>query len=541
VQLGEDRPLDRDRHGLDGLGATHPMDDERAAEFLGPLVRGRQPAEHQHFPGVRHGRYLTPMVIALDVGTSSARASVYDAQGRAVSGRFHRVTYTPRATPDGGVEHDAARLLEAVVECIDRVLAGAHPGEVQGVGVTTFWHGLLGFDARDRPVTPVYTWADTRSTEDALLVRDALDESSLHARTGCHLHASYWPAKLRWLARARPEVVRDVSRWGSIGEHLALSLFGQATTSVSMASGTGLLDQDAVRWDAEALAIAGIDESQVFPLADQASAQRGLLPRWAKRWAPLRGVGWFPAIGDGAASNVGSDCTDPSRIALNVGTSAALRLITGDPAPPPRGLWRYRVDRRRAMVGGATSEGGNVWAWCRRVLRLPTGDAELEAALAMLPAAGHGLSVLPHLAGERAPGWRGDRRGVIAGLRLATTPVEILRAALEAVALRLTIVHDLLAPRADPGYAIIASGGGLTGSRVFTQIIADAFGRPVTWSPEAEATSRGAALLALEALGTLPDLGSARAELGETFTPDPARHATYREALARQLCLDQGV
>src|SRR5205823_6328278 len=142
---------------------------------------------------------------------------------------------------------------------------------------------------------------------------------------------------------------------------------------------------------------------------------------------------------------------------------------------PPRGLWRYRLDRRRALLGGATSEGGNVYAWCRQVLKLP-GDAEVEAALAALPAAGHGLTVLPHWAGERAPGWRGDRVGVIAGLRLDTTALEITRAALEAVALRLALVYDLLAPCAAPAHTIVASGGALARSRVWTQITADALG-----------------------------------------------------------------
>jgi hypothetical protein len=79
-------------------------------------------------------------VLALDVGTSSARAALYDAAGTAVSGRFQRVAYEPRLTRDGGVEHDAARLLEAVAACLDAVLAGpGHPG-IQAVGIDTFWH-----------------------------------------------------------------------------------------------------------------------------------------------------------------------------------------------------------------------------------------------------------------------------------------------------------------------------------------------------------------------------------------------------------------
>lgn len=137
------------------------------------------------------------MVIALDVGTSSARAALYDESGRPVPGRSHQVQYAPLVTPDGGVEHDAMRLLDAVAACLDGVHPNRPPAETRGVGVTTFWHGLLGFDASGRPITPVYTWADTRSTAEAQLLRAALDDDALHARTGCHLHSSYWPAKLR--------------------------------------------------------------------------------------------------------------------------------------------------------------------------------------------------------------------------------------------------------------------------------------------------------------------------------------------------------
>jgi gluconokinase len=192
------------------------------------------------------------------------------------------------------------------------------------------------------------------------------------------------------------------------------------------------------------------------------------------------------------------------------------------------------------MVGGATSEGGNVYAWCRDVLRLPADDDALEAALARRSPDGHGLTVLPFLAGERAPGWRGHRRAVLAGLSLDTGPLDIVRAALEAVALRLALVYDLLAPHAAHDHGIVASGGAAR-SRAWSRILADALGRPVTLSREPEATSRGAALLALEALGVLPDLAVARAPLGDTVEPDPAAHARYRGALERQQRLDQRV
>jgi gluconokinase len=470
------------------------------------------------------------MVLALDVGTSSVRASLRDAEGRLVHGVAHQVACEPVVTAGGGVEHDPHRLLEALAACVDAVHASPHAGRIEGVGVAAFWHGLLGFDGADRPITPLYTWADTRSAGDAELMRSALDEAALHARTGCHLHASYWPAKLRWLARERPDPTRRVARWGSFGEQLEQTLFGQAGTSLSMASGTGLLDQEALDWDPEALAAAGLPEPQFFPLRDRDEPRRGLREPWASRWPRLRRVPWFPAVGDGAASNIGSGCADPARIALNVGTSAALRVVTSGPPRPPRGLWRYRLDRRLALVGGATSEGGNVYAWCLRVLRL--GNSA-ETALVDLAPDAHGLTVLPFLAGERSPGWRGDRRAAIAGLGLDTTPLDILQAALESVALRLALVYDRLAPCASVEHTIVASGRALVESPAWAQIVADALGRPILHTREAEATSRGVALLTAQALGRRTDLAGG-VPPGATLQPDAARHARYREALARQ-------
>jgi len=476
------------------------------------------------------------MIVALDVGTSSVRAALHDDAGGAVPGRFHRVACRPTVTRDGGVEHDPGALLDAAAACIDRVLAGPGLPDVAAVSVATFWHGLLGLDAGGRPVTPVFMWGDTRCAADAALLRRALDEPALHARTGCHVHTSYWPAKLRWLARERPDLVARVARWGSFGEHLELTLFGEAATTVSMASGTGLLDQETMTWDPAALAAADVDATRLFPLCDRRDGRAGLRPAWARRWPALRGRPWFPAVGDGAASNVGSGCAVPARLALNVGTSTALRMVTPAPGAPPRGLWRYRLDRELSLLGGALSEGGNVYAWCRDVLRLPD-EAALEATLAARAPDDHGLTVLPFVAGERAPGWRGERRAAIVGIGLDTRAVDIVAAAIEAVALRVALVYDLLRPRAPAGHVIVASGGAVGRSRAWARAIADALGRPLTVADDEEATGRGAAWLALEALGRRR-LDALPAPRGEIIEPDAARHARYRDALQRQGRLD---
>ena len=140
----------------------------------------------------------------------------------------------------------------------------------------------------------------------------------------------------------------------------------------------------------------------------------------------------------------------------------------------------------------------------------------------------HGLTFLPLLAGERGPGWADLANGTVAGLSMSTKPVEILRAAMEAVAFRFAIIAEMLETASPGEKEVIASGGGLLHSPTWTRIMADTLGKPVTLSGVKEASSRGAALLALEALGG-PEIEDAEAPLGETFDPDPERHEIYRK------------
>jgi len=159
---------------------------------------------------------------------------------------------------------------------------------------------------------------------------------------------------------------------------------------------------------------------------------------------------------------------------------------------------------------------------------------DLEKALAAAEPDFHGLTVLPFLAGERAPGWAGQARAAIQGLSLATTPLEIMRAAMESVAYRLFLVFELLRPLVPGEPQVVASGGALLGSPAWLQIVTDVLGRAVSVCGVAEATSRGAALLALEALGAIKNLEEVPHFILPGCEPVPQRHARYRLAIERQ-------
>ena len=484
-----------------------------------------------------------PAVFAIDVGSSSVRAALFDARGREVVGASAQIVRDFRTGADGSAEESPAALLADAERAVDAahakvVAAGV---EVGAVAVSCFWHSLLGVSGGTQPVaeTPLYGWADTRAVEQVAWLRERFDERAAHARTGCPFHTAYWPAKLLWLKDARPEIFSRVARWMSFGEFAIERWCGAraAASSVSMASGAGLFDVRRLAWDEELLEGLGLSGGRLPPVAadDHAFA---LTTDYAARWPALRSAPVFAPVGDGAANNVGAGCVGRGRVALMVGTSAAMRVMyEGEPpANLPPALWCYRADSRRVLVGGALSDGGGLHEWMRETLRLSSEAAETEAELAAIKPDSHGLTVLPYWAGERSTNWDARARGAITGLRASTRPVEILRAAMEAVALRLAAVADALDEFA-PGAEVHASGGALRQSRVWTQIVADCLGREVRRSRAREASCRGAALLALERLGALKGLTDAPAPTYELFAPDMEAHARYREALARQQSL----
>ncbi|HVF85838.1 MAG TPA: FGGY family carbohydrate kinase, partial [Abditibacteriaceae bacterium] len=190
-------------------------------------------------------------VLALDVGTSSTRAILFDAQGDKI-GAAGQIEYSQSTTFDGGVETDADALLEHTAQCIDALLKTTNARPV-AVACSCFWHSLMAVDEHDRPLTPLFSWADNRAAPWIPALRATLDEEQTHARTGCVFHTSYWPAKLLWLHHTRPELfsssTRSRTRWIGFGEYLALKLCGQSLSSLSMASGTGVFNQNNCDWD----------------------------------------------------------------------------------------------------------------------------------------------------------------------------------------------------------------------------------------------------------------------------------------------------
>ncbi|MEU4480213.1 FGGY family carbohydrate kinase [Micromonospora sp. NPDC023966] len=435
-------------------------------------------------------------ILALDLGTSSVRGLVLDGDAVPRPGALARRKLHLAAGDDGSGTLDGPRYLACLVECLDELAAGGHLRDVELVATSAQWHSVLPLGADGAPLGPVLTWLDTRPEAVADLTGPA-DPDAFHERTGAWWHRCYWTMRLPWL---REHCGSPVARFSGLVEYVLGVLLDEAPMSVSMASGTGLLDLRRLEWDAEACELAGVRPEELPALAPQRWRGR-LRVEYAQRWPQLADARWAAPVGDGAASNVGSGCVDSSRASVTVGTSAAVRLVQAVPAGADlphlsEQLWRYRVDHEYVVTGAAYSSGGNLFAWASRELRLPPG-AELEAALAR---AGTKLTVRanPRLGGDRPPGVAPSGSGKLWGLSFGTTAVDIL-AGLMTELCRL-VADDLALVEADVGERteVVLGGGAMAASTWWRRAFADALApRTVCYQRNPEIGATGAALVAL--------------------------------------------
>jgi gluconokinase len=313
--------------------------------------------------------------------------------------------------------------------------------------------------------------------------------------------------------------------------------FAELKTSLSMASGTGLFDLNHSYWNEMALSVAGIHARNLPEVSDM--PYQGLQADYAARWPKLKEIPWFPAVGDGACSNIGSGCHTGDSLALMLGTSGSMRVLweSGRPEITDTGLWCFRLDEKRFAGGMALSEGGASATWARKLITDACHDIDEE--IAAMPPDAHGLTVLPFFLGARSPDWIDGRTACIAGITAATTPLEIYRATLESVGLRFALLKKRL-DRAWPRKRhIVATGAGFLRSPTWGRIVADCLCQEIRISGIDEGSLRGAALLAWERLG-IPLAGFAH-PIERVISPDSGAHAVYAQAVERQEILERSL
>jgi glycerol kinase len=477
---------------------------------------------------------MTRYVGAIDQGTTSSRFIVFDRAGNAVASaqREHRQIYPH----PGWVEHDPIELRDNTLAVIEQALreAGLAPRDLAAVGITNQRETTLLWDrATGQPVHNALVWQDTRT--DALVADYALDggQDRFRAQTGLPL-ASYFSAlKLRWLLDNVPDARRRAETgdlaFGTVDTWLLWHLTGEHITDVTNASRTQLMDLTTLQWDAGLLRAFEIPRA-VLPRIVPSSAV------YAEARAPLSGVPVAGILGDQQAALLGQACCEPGEAKNTYGTGCFLLMHTGTtPRQSQHGLittvaGKFGDAPACYALEGSIAVTGALVQWLRDNLGLIRASADVEALAASVPDNGD-VYFVPAFSGLYAPYWRGDARGVIAGLTRYASAGHIARAALEASAYQTLDVVRAMEQDSGIGISTLRVDGGMVANELLMQFQADMLNVPVVRPRTLETTALGAAYAAGLAVGYWRGFDDLRANWAVTRTWTPAMPEERREAL----------
>ncbi len=489
-------------------------------------------------------------VLAIDQGTTSSRAILFDAQlkPRAMAQR----EFTQHFPDSGWVEHDPQDLWQSTLatcrEALER--AGVAAGELAAIGITNqrettvVWEAVTG-----QPIHRAIVWQDRRTAGICAALREAGHEEMISERTGLLLDPYFSATKVKWIldnvkgARAAAEAGR--LRFGTVDSWLIWNLTGGRVhaTDATNAARTMLYDIRNGRWDEEICALLGVPLSMLPQVHDCAAEFGTTEASLLGAPVPIRGV-----AGDQQAATVGQACFEPGMMKSTYGTGCFALLNTGDELVRSQnrllGTIAYRLGGRTSYaLEGSVYIAGAVVQWLRDGLGIISHAADTQG-LAEAADPAQQLYLVPAFTGLGAPYWDAEARGAIFGLTRNSGPAELARAALESVGFQ---TRDLMeAMRADwPGGSggVLRVDGGMTASAYTMQFLADIIGAPVDRPEVAETTALGAAWLAGMQAGLYPGReGFARAwALERRFEPqmdDDRREALYagwKDAVSRTL------
>jgi xylulokinase len=467
---------------------------------------------------------MTGLLLGIDIGTTGLRAALFDVRGTLVADAS--LPSKPNTPHPGWAEADADGWWRTVQRLLADLASKARLKDVLSVCVTGQAPTAVLVDDAGTPTRPAILWLDTRATAEA-------DELGTQAY--------YLGPKLLWLARHDPGALAGARHIVQSHAYIAYRLTGKLATDPSTAAlCLPLFDLAARQWVHHACSRVGIRAEQLPPIR-RAHEVLGAVTAEAANATGLR-AGTPVAVGGGdfAAATLGAGVLDEGEACLMLGTAGNLLVPCRAPGKDPRLINAHHVGSDTWLSLGGTLSGG-AQEWLRHALadasHVGTGaladfDA-LDADAARVPTGSEGLLFLPYLQGERTPIWNASARGAYLGLGLHHGRGHLWRALLEGIALSFVDCQAVLEEGGVRLRSVVAANGGGK-SALFRQILCDALGVPLAYTPRGGGTASGAAILAALAAGVLGSAADARAWSGEPIRHDPAAAATirYRELLA---------
>ena len=468
-------------------------------------------------------------ILGIDIGTGSTKAVAVGLDYVAIesSQRFY-----PTEIPSPGYsEQDPELIWKAFQQVIEEQVL--HLGEgPQAISLSSAMHSLIAVDEQGRALAPMITWADSRGTAVAERLLSTPLGMESYKETGTPVHSMSPLCKIIWLKENEPGFFQSVHKFISIKEYIWFKLFHCFEADHSIASCTGLMDVQGLKWSQKALAAAGISVEHLSALVPTTYVRNDFAADGLDFLK--KGTAFVIGASDGCLANLGTGAIAAGVAALTIGTSGALRVGSHYSVLNEEAMtFSYRLDETIFINGGPVNNGGAALKWHLKNLyqkeELSADDytAALEKVTALTPGA-EGLIFLPYLQGERAPIWDSKSCGTFFGMRISHYPEHFTRAVIEGICFAL---NDVLLSLVASGQVVdqLNVSGGFVSSQVWLKIMADITGKKLVLARTEDASAVGAAYLAVKATGITDVYPSPVAEENTIIEPDAARHLVYQQ------------
>lgn len=482
-------------------------------------------------------------VIGVDIGTTSTKAVLYDIQGH-VKGYANKEYPLYQDEPDMA-EQDPDEIFEAVIDVLTAVVrkSGSDVSRIGGVSFSSAMHSLILLDKDKHLLTRCITWADNRAHRQAEELKDSEEGLAIYHRTGTPIHPMSPLSKILWLKEEHPELLEKTAHFIGIKEYIFYKLFNQFKIDISLASATGLFNIHDLTWDKDILSKLTIEAHQLSELVDTDTQVTGLKESYAEVMGLPVETPFIVGASDGCLSNLGVNAIDGTTLALTIGTSGAVRIVSDKPVTDVKGrTFCYALSKDKWVIGGPVNNGGIVFRWVRDQLFAPekitaeqmqVDSYEILTQIAeKIPAGSDGLLFHPFLGGERAPLWDANAKGSYIGLTTRHTRAHMVRASLEGIVFNLYSVMLILEELVDRPEKIHATGG-FARSALWRQLLADIFEQEVSIPESYESSCLGAAVIGMTSLGLIDSIEEVASMIGVTnqHVPNEANFPVYRELL----------
>ena len=473
--------------------------------------------------------------MAIDQGTTSTRAIVFDAEARAVAVAQRELTQHYPAR--GWVEHDPEQIWQDTLAVVREALSAVGSSRVAAIGITNQRETVVVWDrATGEPIHRAIVWQDRRTAEVCAGLKRHGAESLVSERTGLLLDPYFSATKIASIlddvAGARVRAERGELACGTIDCFLLWRLTGGSVhaTDATNASRTSLFDIHAQRWDSELCRMFRVPEAVLPEVRDNSGLFGMTAADLFDAVLPIAGM-----AGDQQAALFGQACFAPGMVKSTYGTGCFMLVNTGEQAVSSKHRLlttpAYRLAGRTTYaLEGSIFVAGAAIKWLRDGLGVIAHASETDSLATRVPDS-HGVYMVPAFVGLGAPYWDPDARGAIFGLTLDATAAHLARAALEAVAYQTFDLADAMAKDGAARSSAIRVDGGMAANAWLCQFLADILQVPVERPENLETTALGAAFLAGLATGVWDDLDALSSTWRRRDCFEPAMDSARRQRL----------